>query len=75
VADASALLNEKHRTAYGVVGAAQIAVWFFEAQNFDDAYTALKNALDAHNAACRAYLENQKKENQSDVRHSNQSVA
>jgi predicted negative regulator of RcsB-dependent stress response len=57
VTDLTPLLREKQRTAARVVGAAQCAVWFFEAQNFEDAYQSLKNALDEHNKAERAYLE------------------
>jgi hypothetical protein len=39
-----------------VVGAAQIALWLFEARDFDAAQRFLKAALDEHNLACHAYL-------------------
>jgi hypothetical protein len=55
VADRSELLKEIDRTRARVVGAAQIALWFFEAQDFAATERTLRAALDAHNAALHAY--------------------
>jgi hypothetical protein len=51
----SALLEEIDRTRARVVGAAQIALWYFEAQNFDATEKALRDALNTYNAALHAY--------------------
>jgi len=59
------LLKEKERTGARVIGAAQNALWFFEAQDFDASYQLLKAALDVHNQATRA-LYDYYKESQSD---------
>lgn len=51
------LLKEKDRTAARVVGAAQMALWFFEAQDFAATERVLRAALDEHNQATRNYIE------------------
>jgi hypothetical protein len=64
VANLSELLKEKDRTGARVIGAAQNALWFFEAQDFQASYAILKSALDAHNEATRAlYAYYQQEEN------------
>ena len=63
------LLKEKDRTGARVIGAAINAVRFWEVQDFEVGYRILKEAVDSHNQATRAYIEflsrsTERKENQ-----------
>jgi hypothetical protein len=51
------LLKEKDRTGARVIGAAINAVRFWEVQDFEVGYRILKEAVDSHNQATRAYIE------------------
>jgi hypothetical protein len=51
------LLKENDRTGHCVIGAAINAISFWEAQDYDTAFRILKNAVDAHQAANRAYID------------------
>lgn len=51
------LLREQDQARARVCGAAQNALWFFEAQSFEEAHRILKSALDQYNDVARRILE------------------
>lgn len=55
----SMLSAEVERARANLCGLAQIAVWFYEAQNHDEAYKSLKSGVDKLNAASRSLFEYQ----------------
>ena len=66
LAEFQKLCNQRDLAAYRVVGAVDVAVSFYEAQDFLETYRILKRALSSFNEADRAVTEfhaHQPKEN------------
>ena len=69
----AALRKEIDRTRAVVVSSAQNALWFLEARDLDSAEQILREALEAHSVAQRAYLNSLKPERKDP--HVNRSAA
>lgn len=58
------LLRDQEKARARVVGAAQIALWFLEAQSLDETEKVLKTALDDYKACALKVLEYRKRSSQ-----------